>query len=162
MIIGHSAIMTRYIELPKITRRSTLMGCSAQGGAVGLREELVSAVQTRLQRVAAGDQSAVLDADALTDAQRLASILNEGDTDTRHMLGRLYLHRFQALTYGEGRPELDAAADMFAPCFIAGVDGLPETLLPILARRAIPIAFDRLRQAAVTVQAIVNALRTAT
>ncbi|WP_351233327.1 CHAT domain-containing tetratricopeptide repeat protein [Streptomyces sp. NPDC002133] len=85
--------------------------------------------------------SSVLGADALIQAQRLAQYAEEdGDLETRCLLGWLHWYRYQALPEGEDQHDLGAAIDQFTHCFIADVEHLPEPLLPVLAERAAPIA----------------------
>jgi tetratricopeptide (TPR) repeat protein len=110
---------------------------------MGPREQRLAAVAARLEQVAAAqDLSPVLEPGALTEARRLTEILrdDDGDMQTRYVLGWLHWYRYQALPEGQDRQDLNAAIDMFTPCFIVGVEGLPKPLLPVLAEQAVPVA----------------------
>lgn len=110
------------------------------------REELLRAVLGWLER-AADDQdlSPALDPGARADAARLAAVLRPGDDDlqSRHVLGWLYYYR----CLGGRAHELGAAIEHLVPCFLAGDDGLPEDLLPLLVDDAIGPATALLRRA---------------
>jgi hypothetical protein len=111
------------------------------------REELRRAVLGWLERVADNqDLSPALEPRALTDASRLAAVLRPGDDDlqSRNVLGWLYYYR----GLGGRAHDLDAAIEILVPCFIAGEDGLPEDLLPLLVTDAIGPATALLGQAA--------------
>ena len=68
----------------------------------------------------------------------------DDDLEALHLLGWLSWHRSQALTGDDSRAELEEAIRSFLPCFIAGSGELPQPLLEVLARRALPAAFDML------------------
>jgi hypothetical protein len=59
------------------------------------------------------------------------------DFESRYVLGWLHLYRYNALPAGQHQQDYDAAMELFMQCFVAGVDGLPESLRPALARRAV-------------------------
>lgn len=110
------------------------------------REELRRAVLRWLERVADDqDLSAALAPGALADAARLAAVLRGGDDDlqSRNVLGWLYYYR----CLGGRAHEIAAAVEHLVPCFLAGDDGLPEDLLPLLADDAIGPATVLLRRA---------------
>lgn len=114
-------------------------------GARGVREELLAAVWSRLERVDdTGDFSSVKEPQALVEAQRLAELLraapDDDDLTAWGMLGWLHWFRHSALPEGDDRADLVAAVEAFTPCFLAGDDGLPEPLLPLLAGNAAPRA----------------------
>ncbi|KAA9379164.1 tetratricopeptide repeat protein [Microbispora cellulosiformans] len=114
------------------------------------REDLLQALQERLQRVSATqDPSLVLEQAALTQAARLAETLRGDKTDLQalHLLGWLSWYRYLALPEGQDRADLDTAVDAFTPCFINGSESLPEPLLPVLAGRAVSIAAEVLSRA---------------
>jgi tetratricopeptide (TPR) repeat protein len=110
---------------------------------MGKREQSMQAVQARLEQVASsGDLTIVLQDAALNEAAELAGTLTDsgGDLLARYLLGWLHWHRYQALHQGQDQQDLQAAAAMFTGCFISGMDGLPESLLPVLAAQAVPTA----------------------
>ena len=97
---------------------------------MGVREELLSAVQVRLEQVAAlRDLSPVLEPSALAEARRLTEILedDDGDLQARYTLGWLHWYFYQALPQRQDRQDLDAAIAMFTPCFITGSIELART-----------------------------------
>ncbi|MEU0244213.1 CHAT domain-containing protein [Streptomyces sp. NPDC006235] len=139
------------------------------------RDELSAAVAERLRRVAeARDLAPVLEPGARDEALRLAGLLDAhsdededriadeseeggeggGDADrkaaltARCRLGWLHWYRYRAIA--DDRPaeerELDAAADMFTPCLLAGVTPLPDPLRPLLIHRAVVEATVLLEQ----------------
>ena len=117
---------------------------------MGRRDELLSAIEVRLGRLAAtGDLSAVLGQEALDDARGLAALLgdDDGDLHARYLLGIQYWHRSQGLPAGQGREDLAAAVTMLTPCFLAGSGALPPALMPALAEQAAPQAAVLFQQA---------------
>jgi hypothetical protein len=122
---------------------------SGQGNVKG-REELLAALQARLDRVAAiEDASPALGSDALDEARQLAVVLrdDDGDMRARYLLGWLYSYRYRALPGGQRAHDLNTAITMFTPCFIAGAAGLLSAPQPSGADLAIPAANARLQQA---------------
>lgn len=106
---------------------------------------MLAAVWSRLERVDdTGDFSSVKEPQALVEAQRLAELLrvapDDDDLTAWGMLGWLHWFRHSALPEGDDRADLVAAVEAFTPCFLAGDDGLPEPLLPLLAGNAAPRA----------------------
>lgn len=96
-------------------------------------------VIARLERVReTGDSTPVLDAGAVAAAERLAEAVRErNDVDAlhaRHPLGYLYWVRALALGPDRGRQDRDSATQAFGICFVAGIDDLPDELLPILVQ----------------------------
>jgi hypothetical protein len=103
------------------------------------REGPRRAVLGWLERVAdAQDVSPALEPGALADARRLSAALRPGDGDlrSRSLLGWLYYYR----CLGGREQELGSAIENLVPCFVAGEDGLPEDLLPLLVDDAIGAA----------------------
>ncbi|MET9735072.1 CHAT domain-containing protein [Streptomyces sp. NPDC006458] len=120
---------------------------------MGKRDLWVEAIEARLDRVDIDTEQGlapVLEPDALKEARQLAGILrdDDGDLESRYVLGWLHMYRYWALPDAEGSQEALAALDWFTDCFVAHIDGLPEVLLPHLAQRAGPIAVALLREAA--------------
>ncbi|MEV5750751.1 CHAT domain-containing protein [Actinoallomurus sp. NPDC052308] len=110
---------------------------------MGEREELRTGVGALLQQVvSAQDLSPVLERDALRRATRLTQLLrdDDGDLQSRYLLGWLHWYRYQALPDGQDQQDLAAAVGMLTPCFVADTAGLPEPLLPVLAHQATPTA----------------------
>lgn len=95
------------------------------------RQERLAAVRGRLAR------GEVTGPDALADARGLASVLRDGDLEAALPLGLLHFARFRA---DRDDADLDQAADLLGPCFVAGVEGLPPPLVPLLAREAVRTA----------------------
>ena len=115
-----------------------------------MREEYLSAVQARLEQVsAARAPGPVLSPDALAEARQLADVLrdDDGDLQVRYVLGWFHFYRFQALPEGQDSQDLTTALQMFTPCFVGDVDGLPELLVPLLAQLAADTATDMLQRA---------------
>ena len=101
----------------------------------GRRAEWLSAVQARVQQVAAtGDLALVLEQGALAEAQGLAAVLadNDDDLEAEFALGWLHFLRYLALPHGQDSQDLTVAIEMFTPCFMVGVDDFPPQLLPHL------------------------------
>jgi hypothetical protein len=88
---------------------------------------------TRMQ-----DAGPVLEDAVAVEARDLALLIsdNPGDLQARHLLGWLHWYRYQAQPEAEKMQELRSSVVMFLPCFIQGMDNLPEPLSPILAEQA--------------------------
>ncbi|MGQ0773242.1 MAG: CHAT domain-containing protein [Pseudonocardiales bacterium] len=115
-----------------------------------MRDRLLAALTARLERIqAAQDPALALEPGALDDAQRLIGILrdDDGDVEARFILGWFYWYRHLALPEGPDRDALREASQALIPCFIAGVEGLPEPLLPLLAENTVGVAVALLKQA---------------
>ncbi|MFI7293644.1 CHAT domain-containing protein [Streptomyces sp. NPDC050121] len=115
-----------------------------------MRVDPAAAVAARVRRFETeSDLSAVLEPEALADARRLAEALRDSEVgEPRTTLGSLYWYRSWALQR-EGRPndeEIEAAVQVLVPCFVAGGIPLPELLLPLLARAAVPAALAMLQE----------------
>ena len=111
---------------------------------MGEREELRAAVEARLRRVESlRDMTLALEPGVIEDARLLAAVLGVGDEDlmARNAVGWLYWYRWRARPdEQEGQEDLEAAIDMLLPCFRVSGSGLPDSLLPVLAHRAVPAA----------------------
>jgi hypothetical protein len=109
------------------------------------RDELLAAVEARLRQAAAADLAPVLALEAADEAQRLASLLTEGDGDlhARYLLGMLHWHRSQGLPSGQ---DLSAAVTVLTPCFAAGIGAFPPVLARALAEQAMPPAIAALQR----------------
>lgn len=114
-----------------------------------MREELLAALQARIDRASGDDLSPVLGAGALAEARRLAGLLRDGDGDlqARRVLGWLHWYRHLALPQTDDDADWDAAVTLLTPCFIAGDRALPSGLQPALAERAVPVAAALLQRA---------------
>ena len=114
---------------------------------MGKRGRWMQAVQARLERVSATQNlGLVLEDAALTEAHELTQTLKDdsGSVQAQYLLGWLHWYRYQALPAGRDQQDLGISVIMFTPCFVAGVDGLPEPLLPVLADQAFPVAVELL------------------
>ncbi|NED02968.1 hypothetical protein G3I55_15020, partial [Streptomyces sp. SID6648] len=87
-----------------------------------MRDELVASVWARLGRLAeTGDPSAVMEPQALADAQRLAALLRtadgsgESDVTAWYALGWFHWNRGAALPLGVNHTDLTAAVSAFVP-----------------------------------------------
>ena len=115
-----------------------------------MRDRLLAAVMARLDRIKAARAPAlVLEPGALDDAQRLAETLHDddGDIEAHYVLGWFHWYRYLALPEGQCPDALENAIRALTPCFIADAEGLPETLLPVLADNAAIVAYTLLEQA---------------
>jgi len=119
---------------------------------MGKRDRYFAAVKARLERSAAtGDASSVLEPAALAEAAQLTEALraagDEDDWEPLQLLGCLHWARYLALPEDQKQKELTAAIGLLAPCFIKGAGNPPGPLLPLLAKRAVPVAtsmFERM------------------
>jgi hypothetical protein len=114
------------------------------------RAQLLTAIQAGLERAnPENDFVPVLEPAALAESRLLGDMLHEGDGDfeSRYLLGWLHLYRYYALPAGQDKQDYDAAVGLSTQCFVAGVDGLPESLRPALARRAVAAADSLLGEA---------------
>ncbi|MEU7883044.1 hypothetical protein, partial [Microbispora bryophytorum] len=123
-----------------------------KGGRVTAREDLLQALQDLLQRIAATRNSSLaLEQSVLAQARQLAEAYEDDgdDIDLRvfYVLGWLYWYRYLALPQGQGHADVETSIDTLIPCFINGVEPLPDPLLPILALKAAPTARRILEQA---------------
>ncbi|ONI76026.1 hypothetical protein ALI144C_35545 [Actinosynnema sp. ALI-1.44] len=109
-------------------------------------EHWLSAVQTRLDRIAADrDFALALEPEALAEARQLTAALgSDRDREARFVLGWLHWYRYHALSPKGGKEDLRTCVTLFTPCFIDGVEGLPRPLRPLLADEAAPHAIDLL------------------
>jgi hypothetical protein len=111
------------------------------------RERWAQAVLVRLQRVtAARELSPVLEEAAVTEARGLTRALgnDQESLSATYLLGWLHWYRYQALPAGHDQQDLQAAMAMFTSCFISGMSGFPESLVPSLADQSISIATELL------------------
>jgi tetratricopeptide (TPR) repeat protein len=100
------------------------------------------------EAIAENDLASLLDPGIRAEALRLTEILDEsGDLEARYVLGWFHWLRFLALPEGQDNGALMSAASMFTPCFVSGLDGLPEPLLPLLAERAAALTETALERA---------------
>jgi hypothetical protein len=97
----------------------------------------------------------VLEPGALEEARRLTAMLrdDDGDLETRKLVGLFHLARCHGLPGAQAEPELMAAITMLTPCFIAGDPGPTAYLRPLLAMRAFPAAVALYDQAAASADA---------
>ncbi|MFF3453113.1 tetratricopeptide repeat protein [Streptomyces sp. NPDC002730] len=102
----------------------------------------------RLRQVAESrDLSPVLNPKAVHEARQLAEMLpGEDYLQVRFLLGWFHWYRYRALPADEGRADLTGAVQAFTVCFIAGIDDLPEPLLPLVADTAVSQARGMLQR----------------
>ncbi|MFI0155764.1 CHAT domain-containing protein [Streptomyces lydicus] len=114
------------------------------------RDELVAAVQARVDRVAATREwYPVLELAAFDEALRLARYVasNTADLEAAYALGWLHYCRARARPPEQAERDRDATVHFFTPCFIAGAPNLPQPLLAALAEQAVPAAMHLLTDA---------------
>ncbi|MEY2247461.1 CHAT domain-containing protein [Streptomyces sp. BF23-18] len=112
-----------------------------------VREAQLAAVRARMRRIGQGrDLSPVLEPGALGEAQLLAEYLELGDAEAAFVLGWFHWYRYLALPVGEDEEDMEVAHGAFAACFVLGVSGLPEELVPSLADAVVPHAIGLLEQ----------------
>ncbi|MFF7174775.1 CHAT domain-containing tetratricopeptide repeat protein [Streptomyces pseudovenezuelae] len=100
-------------------------------------------MQARLRRIDEDHGlSPVLGPEALREARELAESQDEGDVDAQLTLGAFHWCRYLALPEGEDQADLVAAAEAFVLPFVFGIADLPESLLPLLAGAAFPLAIQ--------------------
>jgi hypothetical protein len=107
------------------------------------RESLLTAVSARLERAGAiWDLSPVLEPGASFELLGLAFLINDDEEDwlARFAIGWMHWYRHQALAAGTNSDELTLAIAALAPCFVAGIEGLPADLEPILAEQSVATA----------------------
>ena len=117
---------------------------------MGRRERRLAAVRAQLKKAdAKRDPSPVLTQRAFREAVQLDEVIGDDDADVEaaYVLGLWHWYRCRALPPRMGAPHLDAAVRRLTPCFIAGMSGLPEPLLPRLAEQAVPHGIDLLAEA---------------
>ncbi|MFJ1549137.1 CHAT domain-containing protein [Streptomyces sp. NPDC088246] len=107
-------------------------------------------VEARLNRARTErNLSLVLEPEALSEALELTAALHDSDDPSGHFaLGWLYWLRSSMLPEPESRHERAAAVQAFVACFLAGLDDIPEPLVPTVAEHAVPAAERLLEQAA--------------
>lgn len=113
------------------------------------RETWLSAVRARLDRIATGrDPAPAVEPAAVTESRQLTAVLRENgdDREIRFDLGWLHWYRYHALPPHQRDDELRTAVALFKPCFIAGAEGLPGPLMPLLADETAPFAIELLRR----------------
>ncbi|NYH51398.1 copper(I)-binding protein [Nocardiopsis arvandica] len=96
-----------------------------------------------------GDATVVLVSEATQEFQRLAMFFRQNPTDLRvgQAVGWFHWLRHQALPDGQDQADMHGAILALTPCFLSGIEPLPEPLLPLLADEADPMAIDFLQQA---------------
>ncbi|MEV1065119.1 CHAT domain-containing protein [Streptomyces sp. NPDC050263] len=114
-------------------------------------EELLAAVQHRVERAASGDSSAVLEPPTPAMANLFHRYIASDKVylELHHGLGWLHYHRAQALRM-QGLPadqDLNGALAFFAEPFKAGMEPLPESMLAFLANNALGEAVELLQVA---------------
>jgi hypothetical protein len=113
---------------------------------VTLRQGIIAAVDEAI----AGDEPGLLmGSRLLARAGTLRSLLRDGDGDaeSRLALSMLHLCRYWFLPDGQGEEDLNRAIEMALPLFVAGVNAIPEQLLPFLADAVEGYAEDLLGEA---------------
>jgi len=119
------------------------------------RDELLAAVEARVdaeeewaeQDPPPSGERPILAAEALAEARHLAAAMAADDLDARYILGWFHAHRYSVLPDGEEAEDFDTAMEMFAVCFIAEVEGLPQGMLTPIAWQAHHTALAMLGQA---------------
>ena len=83
------------------------------------------------------DPRVVLSRDALRLADEVWRSVDDpgSDLEMLHALGWLHWFRFQCLPEGQDKPELEAAAKLFGPVYLADPEAVPPAL-----RRHLPAA----------------------
>ncbi|MGW5442717.1 CHAT domain-containing protein [Streptomyces asiaticus] len=116
-----------------------------------MRGKWLTAVEERLQEFErTGDASTVLEPEALAEASRLATVLedNEDDKQVLGALGWFHWRRSQALRQGEDGTDLQTAIEMFSRVFLSGTVDVPKPLLPyLLDELAVPAAIEMMENA---------------
>ncbi|GKQ37457.1 CHAT domain-containing protein [Streptomyces sp. A012304] len=109
-----------------------------------MREEALAAVEARLQRIRdTGDVSLALQPQAGAEMGQLLELLQSSaplDLPVRHAVGWMWYFESLSMPNELGRVMQAAAVTVLIPCFLVGVDDLPEPLLPQLADAAEPYA----------------------
>jgi hypothetical protein len=105
------------------------------------REQLHAAVLARLERALPENNfTPAVEPAALEEIRLLSAVLAEGDEEVdlegTYLLAWLHLYRYYALPAGEDQQEYETAVRLFAQYFVAGRDDIPESLLPVVVRRA--------------------------
>ncbi|NYH51401.1 hypothetical protein HNR06_000990 [Nocardiopsis arvandica] len=90
----------------------------------------------------------MLDRAAVGELTRLAGYLDAhpDDLEVSHAVGWCHWFRYLALPQRQGGTDMHGAIRALAPCFLAGIQPLPEPLLPWLAKAAAPAATELLQQ----------------
>jgi tetratricopeptide (TPR) repeat protein len=107
-----------------------------------ITDRQLATLKGRLEEaISAHDIASLLDPSVLAEGQRLTEAMDDaGDLEAQYLLGWLHWLRYLVLPEGKDSSDLETSINMFQSCFISGMDGLPEPLLPILAERAVPAA----------------------
>lgn len=101
---------------------------------------LIAAIRARVTRAAqGGDFGAVLNAEALAEAQGLADFAEGDDPEPAYVLGNFYLIRHQLLPTSEGEADFAAAVRWFGLLFPWRPDLVPAPLMSE-AERVAPFA----------------------
>ncbi|MFJ3671422.1 CHAT domain-containing protein [Streptomyces sp. NPDC090106] len=109
---------------------------------------LLALARELLQRIAASDAPTLaLSTSAGNLLQRLTAPGHGAGADICFVSGWLRWYRYLALPAGENEVEFEAAVAALEPCFLAGLEPLPDPLLSRLARAAVTHAFEQSRQA---------------
>jgi tetratricopeptide (TPR) repeat protein len=114
-----------------------------------MTDDAVAAVEARLERIrVSGDLSISLESAAVREMRNLRRVPGwDHDLRARRALGWLHWCRYLALPEGRDMEDGEAALTALLPCFVAGVEPMPDGLLPELAAAAFPMASFMLAQA---------------
>ncbi|MET9730521.1 CHAT domain-containing protein [Streptomyces sp. NPDC006458] len=101
-------------------------------------------MEARLRRFRAeGDPEVLLGPEARDEARTLTEALAAGPGLAHHLtLGSYHWCRSSLVSARQAQREAQLAADLLLPCYVAGLPGLPEELVPALAGTVLRAATD--------------------
>jgi CHAT domain len=123
------------------------VGISGKGEPISINA--IVAIETRLERIQRDkNPSLSLEPAAVRELRDLRRTPGwERDLQARMALGWLHWYRYLALPEGRDDEDGDAAVEALVPCFVAGLEPMPDDLLPELADGAFPLASSLLEHA---------------
>ncbi|MET9760640.1 CHAT domain-containing protein [Streptomyces sp. NPDC006372] len=113
-----------------------------------MERDFLADMEARLQRFrTSGDPAHLLDEGAQGEAAALAALLNaDADLRCHFTLGLFHWYRSRLLPWRDAMENAAKAQDLLLPCYVAGREDLPASVVPVLAARVLRSATGRLEE----------------
>ncbi|MFF7050010.1 CHAT domain-containing protein [Streptomyces griseorubiginosus] len=113
-----------------------------------MEQDFLADMEARLQRFrTSGDPAHLLDELAQGEATALAALLHaDADRRCHFTLGLFHWYRSRLLPWRDAMENAAKAHDLLWPCYVAGREDLPASVVPVLAARALRSVTGRLEE----------------